>query len=239
MGLSVTNAYALNCAFENPTGGDLLLADDAFADVSGLLPAGMDFTFYGVSYGPGQPGGGIFVGSNGVITFGSGLTDFSESSLEFAATGPIMAAMWDDFNPAVGGAVKAEFQSAPDRLIITWDGVPEWFANGSNTFQATLYIDSDRYEFVYNGMTAVDGLIGLSPDLFSDSDLSANKVIKGVKIGGISERFAGGADSFDLDGRCLKGKPSSKRNGHTHLKPEIGSLRDNVSWFSCLYDVKN
>jgi hypothetical protein len=210
MGFALTNAYALNCAFENPTNGDLFLANDTFADISGLMPAGSDFTFFGVPYGPDQPEGGIYVGDNGVVTFGSGNGDSSESLTEFATVSPIIAAMWDDFDPvSVGpGAVKAEFQPQPDRLIITWDRVLTLpLAIASNTFQLILYLDSNRYEIIYNGMSTTDGIIGISPGLFSESDLSASKVTKGKKVGTIGEVFTGLGNSFDLDGRCLQGKP--------------------------------
>lgn len=206
-GFALTNAYALHCVFETPSNGNLGLGDEAFIDVSSLLPAGSDFIFFGVPYGPGQPGGGIFVGSNGFVTFGSGSTDFTESLIELTGTRPIIAAFWDDLNPSAAGAVKAEFQPHPDRLIVTWDGVPEYPASGSNTFQVTLYLDTEAYEIVYNGMTAADGAVGVSPGVFSEVDLSASKVAKGKKLGGIGEIFTGGGNSFDLDGRCLQGKP--------------------------------
>lgn len=203
------------CEFEQPSDGDLLLFDDDFVDITGLMPAGSDFVFFGVPYGPPAPAdaeidlsaalpaqasvaaiGGIFVGSNGFITFGAGpsgpFADFSESFAEFIANEPRIAALWDDLSPNVGGAVKAEFRSSPDRLVVTWVGVPEFCCDGSNTFQVILFLATDRLEILYEGLTALlaVSVVGISPGAGGDA---------------IGEEFFG-EDDFDLDGRCLGGK---------------------------------
>lgn len=203
-------AFAGDCTYETPENGDLFLLDDGNVDVSGLLPDGSDFIFFGVPYGPLQPGGGIHVHSNGFITFGAFLPapNWVEDMDKFALDLPMIAPLWDDFNPGVGGAVRAEFKVNPNRLIITWDDVPEFFSLGSNTFQTTLYLDSEKFHVTYNGVTATDGIVGVSPGAFEQIDINAKKGATLAKLKrGIGEQFTSGGNDFDLDGQCWSSKP--------------------------------
>lgn len=191
------------CKFEEPKNGNLNLGDDDFADVSGLLPAGSSFTFFGKQYGPGKPG--IFVGSNGYVTFGAGDSNWEES-LDALCSIPRIAPLFDDFSPNVGGAVKAEYRKFPSRLIVTWDDVPEFASGGSNTLQLILFIGTNKYHISYNGLTAQDGLTGLCQSWPPpQSDISASSTVKG-SVGVIYEEFNAG-NPFDLDEECLKGTP--------------------------------
>ncbi len=206
------------CEFEEPGDGDLLLGDDTFAEITGLIPAGSDFVFFGAPYGPSpavaeidlsaalpaqaSPGSRIFVGSNGYITFHAGDTDFSESFAELVSEGPRIAALWDDLNPGAGGAVKAEFRSLPDRLVVTWAGVPQFANTDSNTFQVILFLATDLLEILYNGVQLTDAVVGIS----SGGDA-------------IGEQFVGGGDDFDLDGSCLGGRNISGGRMTLELDP--------------------
>jgi hypothetical protein len=50
----------------------------------------------------------------------------------------------------------------PNRVVVTWNGVPEFSSTGSNTLQAVLY-ESGRIQLGWAGMTARDAIVGLSP----------------------------------------------------------------------------
>lgn len=199
------------CTFE-PVGSEALVmtGDDAVLEVTDLLPADSSFTFFGVRYGPGQPGGGIFVNANGSITFGNGDTNWTESLEEFATTVPKLAAFWDDLTPGSGGStVTVEFKHFPDRLVATWNQVPEWPDGGANTFQITLLLGQGVYQFLYAGMTATDGLVGVSSGRPSEFDLSAQPGFLAKPLGYLAELYGGAPDDpFDLDGRCILGAPT-------------------------------
>ena len=105
---------------------------------------------------------------------------------------------------------------------MTWDAVPQFDVGGSNTFQITLFLGSGQYRISYNGMTSTGAdvfgtgaIVGASSGgasaPFVESDLSAKQLTKGTQPGFLAELFtgAGGAENFDLDGRCLKGNPTS------------------------------
>ena len=150
----------------DPTGGTALtLSDDTFTQVT---PAAVQVGLYGVSYPS------FYVGSNGYVTFGSGDSTLSPSLAGHFAL-PRIAALFDDLNPAAGGAVS--WRQLADRIAVTWQGVPEFSTTNSNSFQIEMYFDG-RVRITCLGIAAVDGLIGLSrgqgiPAAFVESDFSA------------------------------------------------------------------
>lgn len=216
---SVTPAHAVfglfdTCKFEEPKNGNLNLNDDSFKDMSDVLPAGSTFWFFGKKYGPSE----IFVGANGYVTFGQGDTEFSES-LDALCNIPRIAPLFDDFNPEQGGAVKAEFRKLPPRLIVTWDGVPEFFDSGSNTLQLILFLGTNKYHISFNGLTTEDGITGLCEGWPpSQVDISGSSTVKGSTHGILWEQFTDEGNPFDLDGECLKGTPVPFKNSTPVLK---------------------
>ena len=63
-------------------------------------------------------------------------------------------------NPTAGGSVT--FGQTAHTFTVSWTGVPEFPAVGSNTFSIKLYRLFDRIDVTYGGITAVDGLAGAS-----------------------------------------------------------------------------
>jgi hypothetical protein len=117
-------------------------------DDSDYVPFGFTFYFYGVPYS------GAWINSNGNMTFNdpnpSGMSpDVPEGSYS------IIAPLYGDFNPAWDGDVYYNTLGEPGsrRFVVTWHVVPEYFADGSNTFQAALYEDTNLIQFGYNGLT--------------------------------------------------------------------------------------
>lgn len=126
------------------TGNPLALTDDSGA----VVPIGFDFVFWGVSHA------NIAVTSNGYLTFGGTLGAFTEAVIP-SATVPndLIAVLWDDFNPAVGGSVQYQtLGTAPNRRFIAqWTDVPQ-FSGGTgpvNTFQGVLFEGTNCIEFRY------------------------------------------------------------------------------------------
>ena len=106
----------------------------------------------------------VFVCSNGWISFEPTTTTLLvETPNGLVNAGfTMLAAMWDDLNPAAGGGVYAEVDpSNPSLFHITWDQVPEFSQSTPNTFQVTLG-QGGSFELKYGVISALDGLAGYS-----------------------------------------------------------------------------
>lgn len=123
-----------------PFGRSLELGDDDFA----FVPFGSEFTFpfYGQRYN------GLFVNSNGNVTFGSGDANFFASVDLFIEGPPRIAPFWVDLNPpggVVGSGVFVDIERSTNpteaRVVVTWDRTPYFFTEIPNTFQLSLYAD--------------------------------------------------------------------------------------------------
>ena len=68
------------------------------------------------------------------------------------------AVLWRDLNPAAGGSVW--FDSSASRLVITWLGVPNFFNNGSSTFQVQFWPNGDVHYLYQNVNVQGDYLVG-------------------------------------------------------------------------------
>ncbi|HIB01484.1 MAG TPA: hypothetical protein EYO31_06320, partial [Phycisphaerales bacterium] len=145
------------------TGTTVSLSDDSYSTQSLSQP----ILLYGQQYNT------IYIGSNGQITMGSGSSDYTESLSEHFSQVSI-SMLWDDLNPANGGTVR--FAELVNRVVVTFDGIPEYSNSGSNTFQCELYFDG-VVTLSWLGVTTTDAIVGLSggggqPTGFVMSDLS-------------------------------------------------------------------
>ncbi len=122
----------IDIVFNQPREGDPLPVGD-----DGSVQLSLPFQFCV----QGQAFDSVFVNANGNLTFGAGNGDFSESVAEFLAGPPMIAGLWHDLNPTAAGSVY--FNQTSSSFTVTWDGVPEWFATGANTFDITLYDNSN------------------------------------------------------------------------------------------------
>lgn len=127
--------------------GGLTGTDDAALSVA--LP--FTFNFYGDSYNS------LFVSSNGLLTFGSGNTQFTNADLTTSPAQAAIAPFWDDLHMAGGTPTSNAFVQtigAPgsQQFIIQWNNV-RFFAGGTAgdtlTFQAILFEGSNDIRFNY------------------------------------------------------------------------------------------
>jgi len=151
----------------DPSGGtNISLSDDSFQSIN--ITGGESVSFYGNTFT------NFFVGSNGYITFGTGDDDYDETLAEHFALQRI-AGLYDDLNPSTGGTVS--WKQLSDRVVVTFENVPEYSTTDSNTFQFEMYFEGGTIRVSYSGMDAGDGIAGLSagdglsPDFF-ETDLS-------------------------------------------------------------------
>ncbi|MBC7834099.1 MAG: S8 family serine peptidase [Phycisphaerales bacterium] len=135
----------------DPAGGTPVAAgDDTFHRI--FLPQGVTVSLYGTSFTS------FYIGSNGYITFTSPTRDETETLIEHFGLKRVDA-LYDDLNPAAGGAVS--WKLLGDRVAVTWLNVPEYTTTNSNTLQIELYFDG-RLRTSWLGIDAQDGLTGLS-----------------------------------------------------------------------------
>lgn len=200
----------------DPTGGvNLGLGDDDFKFVKLTSPASV--SIYGQSFT------GIYVGSNGYITFTEGDRRYAES-LERHFDLLRVSGLFRDLNPAAGGQVISTY--AGDRVAVTWSKVPEYGRTSPNTFQIELFFDG-RIRLSWLAIAAEGGIVGLSdgaglPPDFVQTDLS--------ELGKtpppppsvpdhLTEEFSSG-DTFDLQYASVLFTPTADRTTY------VGSLQD-------------
>ncbi len=130
---------------ETMTGSDIGLGDDA---ITGAIPIGFDFNFYGNTYS------NIYVCSNGFVTFDSnaGMTA-AQSRTPQTVPNPtlpnnIVALFWGDLDPSAGGTIKVQtFGSAPNRkFVVEFLNVRYWNQTESVSGQLKLYEGSNLVE---------------------------------------------------------------------------------------------
>ena len=134
-------------------GNRLPLADDSSQRVE--FSQGFTFRYFG------QAQSSVFVNANGNLTFGAANTSARESLAAFLSRVQI-SPFWDDLDPSAGAGVFV--RQAADRLVVTWNRIPEFGSLNSNTFQVVLFADG-RIRFTYVEMSALDGLVGIAPGI--------------------------------------------------------------------------
>lgn len=117
-------------------------SDDGFAPIA---LGSSTFNFYGTTYtGNNQ----LFISSNGLLTFGSGNSDYQNNDLS-DLTQPTIAVLWDDW--IIGsGSPQALYKiyddnndGIQDRIVIQWNQVYHYQSSPSGvTFQAELLLNT-------------------------------------------------------------------------------------------------
>lgn len=114
------------------TGTLVPLIDDGNSDMINL---GFNFPFYGNSYSQFQ------IAGNGVVSLSSGAVGTDNASLpRNTIPSRSFCLFWDDLNPSVAGAV-CRYYSTPERLVVSYIGVPLYGTSDKQTFQLVLYPD--------------------------------------------------------------------------------------------------
>jgi hypothetical protein len=139
--------YVWNDITGNPNSVAVALGDDA---ASAAIPLGFDFPFYGVDQSS------IFIGSNGVLAFGTAVTTFTNTVFPTVdSNNNIIAPFWDDLDPGDAvGTIHYLSDIANSRFVVQYTGVPEYPGPGGfpHTFQAVLNADGSIL-FYYHTMT--------------------------------------------------------------------------------------
>jgi len=208
----------------NPSGGtNLGLGDDDFAFVKLAGPAAV--SIYGSSFS------GFYVGSNGYVTFTEGDQDYAESLADHFDTLRV-SSLFRDLNPTAGGSIT--WKQRNDRIVVTWENVPQYGTSNSNTFQIALYYDG-RIQLAWTHIDARQGIVGLSdgagvPADFEETDFSE---LSGGGPPPVSdfpvEQFTGGADNFDLENTSITFSPTAAGTAYAAEIKAISQLPTNPS----------
>ena len=126
------------------------------------LPLGFFFPYFGNSYT------GVFVNSDGNLTFQEGDTAITQRSLARFLNGPPrIAPYFADLDPSVSGQLT--YFSSSTRFVVTWSAIPDFSSTGvgpRETFQVAFQPDG-RIAFSYNGINGSEAVVGISPGQFT------------------------------------------------------------------------
>ncbi len=221
--VSVEDITQLPTAYTGNT--NLSLGDDDFKFVK--LTGSASVALYGVSYT------GLYVGSNGYITFNQGDRDYSET-LEEHFNLPRISALFDDLDPTSSGG-QVGWRQLSDRVAVTWFNVREYGSSGTNTFQVEMFFDG-RIRLSWLEMAAEDGIVGLSdglgmPSDFEEVDFTNLESVppEPEKTDYNTEIFSSSDDMFDLSNKSITFTPNSDNSAYTGSIKTISQLPTNAS----------
>ncbi|MDX2152008.1 MAG: hypothetical protein SFV54_14820 [Bryobacteraceae bacterium] len=162
-------------------------AVDLDDDDSREVPIPFSFPFFGSSYRS------FWLNSDGNLSFGEGDSLSASRTLGRLAAGPPrIAALFRDLDPSRSPG-NLRVLSSPERLVVSWNGVPEYSSFGSGRiqiFQVRLYPDG-RIEFAYGTIRSQDIVVGIAPGRLQGT----TKVVSFTA--GSTEEFSGAvAESF-------------------------------------------
>lgn len=211
------------CSFEPDLGVNLFQSDDDTDFVA--FSGGFVFPYLGTVRT------GIFVNSNGNMTFDFGDRRFNPSPIpDYIINGQArISPTFVDYNPGVGGGVFVN--QLADRFVVTWSHVPLFNAGGDNTVQVVLFSDG-RLQFVYNGMTAngtqfgageildisVATTQGGTPTLLAVDYTNQAPFSSAGPTEAVIENF-NPSNLFDLDFKCVSWRPNGSGGFDVQVTP--------------------
>lgn len=112
----------------------------------------------------------LFISSNGLITFGSGVTTYTPSSLTSLGQ-PSLAPFWTDIDISKGGDIYWDLDPVNGRITITWLNVAPYTGTGQNSFQVILTSTGSgdfTVEYIYENIGFTNGYAGHATTGFYD-----------------------------------------------------------------------
>jgi len=201
----------------DPAGGvNLGLADDASEFVK--LSSSAAVSIYGISFT------GFYVGSNGYITFTEDDREYSDTLSNHFDLSRV-SGLFRDLNPSSGGQVS--WKQLADRAVVTWEDVPEYGTNNSNTFQIALFFDGS-IQISWLRIDAAQGIVGLSEGLgippdFQETDFSELPQLP-TTLDYMVEQFKSAGDEFDLSFRSIMFTPTGVGASYSGEVQQISKL---------------
>lgn len=106
----------------------------------------------------------MYLGTNGLITFNSGVTTYTPAALT-SLNQPVIAPFWTDIDIGKGGAIYWDFDTANNRIVITWANVAPYSGSGTNSFQIVLTNQGAgdfSVDFIYGSIGFTNGYAGVA-----------------------------------------------------------------------------
>ncbi len=125
---------------------------------------GSGIDYFGTSYT------GIYVNTNGLITFSSPETAYTPVGID-GYTAPAIAPFWSDVDINKGGEIYWDLDPATGKVTITWLDVAPYSGSGTNSFQMVLTDTGSgdfSVEFIYDDINWTDGFAGDATVGFTD-----------------------------------------------------------------------
>lgn len=161
------NVLPCSSPFEDISGTGIHSALSNQDDAGEMVGLGFPFSFFG------DTKNAVGISTNGYLSFGPDLTDFSNDPIPNVNNpNDLIAPLWDDWNPANTGDIyyigNASDFTAQWNMVVPFGGSPTL-----STFQAKLEAGTNAIEFRYNGwyynsptvgIENADGTIGINID---------------------------------------------------------------------------
>ena len=168
--------------------------DDCFDGPVAFPGSGQSIAFFGATYS------GLFVGSNGYVTFGAGADEFVSSPLNIQTVGKMIAGEFTDLDSRIDAPSNVYVNnSTPGQLIITWQSMGHFPTDYSvrSTFQ--LVVRSDQFP-----IPSGEGQMGFFFDSISDGSTA-------------SAGFGDGLPAINPGEVSIYSGPASSFSGHAPL----------------------
>lgn len=155
-GLGGTAGYGEQSFRTSSYSGNL---DDGFTTInltSIFGSTGMNFN--------GTPYTQMYLGTNGLATFNSGVSSYTPAALTSLGQ-PVLAAFWTDIDINKGGEIYWDFDTANNRVIVTWLNVAPYSGSGTNSFQMVLTNTGGgdfNVEYIYGSIGFTNGYAGVA-----------------------------------------------------------------------------
>ncbi|MFO0832481.1 MAG: choice-of-anchor X domain-containing protein [Phycisphaerales bacterium] len=229
-GGDVYSATASGAAFTSIAGTGTMLAnvsncDDCVEDLA--MPFAWSFF--------GNPVTNVSVSSNGNLQFvapGTGAATYTNTPIPDAATpNNAIYPAWDDYNASVAGDVYYQVDGvAPNRtLTISWEGITEYGATNSNSFQVVISENSSSYSVRYGDTANL-------PEAFAGDVTIGAENADGTSAGTQDAATVSGNTAYTWSAQTLPSPcgPScdSIDFNHDDLFPDTQDIDDFLSVFS-------
>lgn len=139
---------------------------------------------------------GVFINTNGLLTFGSAEPAYTSAALTTLGQ-PSIAPFWTDIDISKGGEIYWDLDPSTGRFIVTWLNVAPYSGSGTNSFQVVLTNlggGDFNVEYIYGSIGFVNGGFGNATVGISNGT-SSQTLVEGSGNATILATYAG--NDFD------------------------------------------
>jgi Ca2+-binding RTX toxin-like protein len=112
----------------------------------------------------------MYIGTNGLITFGSGVTSYTPGALTSLGQ-PSLAPFWTDADISKGGDIYWDLDASTGKITVTWLNVAPYSGTGTNSFQVVITPTGGgdfTVEYIYDHINYTNGYAGNATTGFSN-----------------------------------------------------------------------